>query len=118
MHIDRIAQVFRRAFHKMHLSALWANGGTARAARRLLRESGQVNIGHYRSLGIQARLMMLAFVTALPLVVLAGVTAISFIDAQDVQLKHEVAGKVNALRNDIDRQISAIQVELEVLSKL
>jgi signal transduction histidine kinase/ActR/RegA family two-component response regulator len=88
----------------------------AGAARRLL--YGSVNIGHDRTLGIQARLMMLAFVTALPLVVLAGVTAISLIDAQDVQLKHEVAGKVNALQNDIDRQISAIQVELEVLAKL
>ena len=62
--------------------------------------------------------MMLASVTALPLVVLAGVTAISAIDAQRVQLKHEVAGKVNGLLNDIDLQISAIEVELKVLSKL
>jgi signal transduction histidine kinase len=60
----------------------------------------------------------MASVTALPLVVLAGVTAISAIDAQRVQLKAEVAGKVNGLLADIDRQISAIQVELEVLSKL
>jgi len=62
--------------------------------------------------------MMLASVTALPLVVLAGVTAISAIDAQRVQLKDEVAGKVNGLLNDIDLQISAIEVELKVLSRL
>jgi signal transduction histidine kinase len=62
--------------------------------------------------------MLLASVTALPLVVLAGVTAISAIYAQRVQLQHEVAGKVNGLLNDIDLQIGAIQVELKVLSKL
>jgi|HubBroStandDraft_6_1064221.scaffolds.fasta_scaffold724333_1 hypothetical protein len=62
--------------------------------------------------------MMLASVTALPLVVLAGVTAIWAIEAQRVQLKREVAGKVNGLLNDIDLQISAIQVELKLLSKL
>jgi hypothetical protein len=73
---------------------------------------------HYRTLGIQARLMMLASVTALPLVVLAGVAAISVIDAQRLRLKNEVTGKVNALVNDIDRQISAIQVELRVLATL
>jgi signal transduction histidine kinase len=73
---------------------------------------------HYRTLGIQARLMMLAFVTALPLVVLAGVAVISVIDSQRLRLKNEVAGKVNALVNDIDQQISAIEVELKVLAKL
>jgi signal transduction histidine kinase len=73
---------------------------------------------HYRTLGIQARLMMLASVTALPLVVLAGVAAISVIDAQRLRLKNEVAGKVNDLVNDIDWQISTIQVELKVLAKL
>ena len=77
-----------------------------------------MNLRHYRTLGIQARLMMLACVTALPLVVLGCVTAISFIEARRVALKHEVAGKVNGLLNDIDGQIGAIQVELEVLSKL
>ena len=77
-----------------------------------------MNLSRYRALGIQARLMIMASVTALPLVVLAGVTAISAIDAQRVQLKAEVAGKVNGLLADIDRQISAIEVELEVLSKL
>ena len=62
--------------------------------------------------------MILATVTALPLVVLAGVAAMSVIDNQRAQLKNEVAGKVNGLLNDIDSQINAIQVELKVLSQL
>jgi signal transduction histidine kinase len=62
--------------------------------------------------------MMLAFATALPLVVLAGVTAISLIDAQRAQIQYEVAGKVNNLLADLDRKIGAIQVELEVLAAL
>jgi signal transduction histidine kinase len=69
-------------------------------------------------LGIQVRLMALAAVTALPLVVLAGVAAISFIYVQRTQLENEVAGKVNALVNDVDRQIKAIQVELTMLASL
>ena len=62
--------------------------------------------------------MILATVTALPLVVLVGVAAMSVIDNQRAQLKNEVAGKVNGLLNDIDSQINAIQVELKVLSQL
>jgi len=62
--------------------------------------------------------MIMASVTALPLVVLAGVTAISGIETQHVQLKHEVAGKVNGLLNDIDREINAIEVELKALASL
>jgi signal transduction histidine kinase len=69
-------------------------------------------------LGIQARLMALAAVTALPLVALAGVAIISFINVQRIQLENEVAGKVNALVNDVDRQIRAIQVELTMLASL
>lgn len=71
-----------------------------------------------RPLGIQVRLMALAAVTALPLVVLAGVAAISFIEVQRTQLENEVAGKVNALVNDVDRQIKAIEVELAMLASL
>ena len=77
-----------------------------------------MDISRYRALGIQARLMIMASVTALPLVVLAGVTAISGIEAQHVQLKHEVAGKVNGLLNDIDGEINAIEVELKALASL
>ena len=69
-------------------------------------------------LGIKARLMALAAVTALPLVALAGVAIISFINFQRVQLQNEVAGKVNALVNDVDRQIRAVQVELKMLASL
>jgi signal transduction histidine kinase/CheY-like chemotaxis protein len=69
-------------------------------------------------LGIQARLIMLASVTALPLVVLASVTSISLVAAQRLELQREVAGKVNGLIDDIDSQIRAIEVELEVLAAL
>jgi len=62
--------------------------------------------------------MMLAAVTALPLVVLASVTSISLIDAQRIQLQREISDKVNGLLADVDRQIRAIQVELEVLANL
>ncbi len=62
--------------------------------------------------------MALAVVTALPLVALAGVAVISFIDIQRMQLENDVAGKVNALVNDVDRQIRAIQVELKILASL
>jgi signal transduction histidine kinase len=62
--------------------------------------------------------MALASVTALPLLVLAAVAAVSVIEAERTQLKNEVAGKVNALVNDIDRQLEAIQVELKVLATL
>ena len=115
MLVDRIAQAFHRATKCIWL-ATGQMRGMAGAAWRL--RSRQVNLRHYRILGIQARLMMLACVTALPLVVLGCVTAISFIESRHVALKHEVAGKVNGLLNDIDSQIGAIQVELEVLSKL
>ena len=62
--------------------------------------------------------MMLATVTALPLVVLAAVTSISLIDAQRMQLQREVANAVDGLLSDVDRQIGAIHVELEVLANL
>jgi signal transduction histidine kinase len=69
-------------------------------------------------LGIKARLMALAAVTALPLVVLAGVAIISFINFQRLQLENEVAAEVNGLVNDVDRQAKAVQVELTMLASL
>ncbi len=84
-------------------------------ARMILKE---VNRGYHRNLGIQARLMILACVTALPLVVLAGAITISFIEAQRAQVRNEVAGRVKGLLADLDRQLRAIQVELEVLANL
>ena len=117
--LDRMAQAFHSRFPQNVFGwppGRWKSGRRGFEATEVGRR--EVNIRHYGTLGIQARLMMLASVTALPLVVLACVTAISLIDAQRMQLKYEVAGKVNGLLNDIDSQISAIQVELEVLSKL
>jgi hypothetical protein len=75
----------------MYLAGHWADGRNGRRGLEVAeRGSRQVNLRHYRTLGIQARLMMLASVTALPLVVLGCVTAISFIEARRVALKHEV----------------------------
>jgi signal transduction histidine kinase len=69
-------------------------------------------------LGIKARLMALAAVTALPLVALAGVAIISFINVQRAQLQDEVAAEVNGLVYDVDRQAKAVQVELRMLASL
>jgi signal transduction histidine kinase/CheY-like chemotaxis protein len=99
----------------------WVQGGRQKDGRGTAaseRSRSRLNLWRYRALGIQARLMALASVTAFPLVVLAGVAGISVIDAERMQLKNEVAGKVTALVNDIDRRISAIQVELKVLAML
>jgi hypothetical protein len=71
-----------------------------------------------RPLGIQARLVALAAVTALPLVALAGVAFISFINVQRIQLENEVAAEVNGLVTDVDRQAKAVQVELKMLATL
>src|SRR6516164_4881177 len=119
MFADRIAQAIHRCSQQNRFG--WPLGGwksgwrSLEIAERITRRANQ---SHHRALGIQARLMILATVTALPLVVLAGVAAMSVIDNQRAQLKNEVAGKVNGLLNDIDSQINAIQVELKVLSQL
>jgi hypothetical protein len=65
------------------------------------------------ALGMLEPLMTAASVTALPFVVLAGIIAISA-----TRRLARAARWVNGLLNDIDRRISAIQVELEFLSKL
>jgi signal transduction histidine kinase len=62
--------------------------------------------------------MALAAVTALPLVALAGVAVISFIDVRRMQLENEAAAEVNGLVNDVDRQAKAVQVELKMLADL
>src|ERR1700736_3729025 len=58
-----------------------------------------------RSLGIQARLTVLAVATALPLVVLAGFAILRMVDDQRTQIKQ-----------DVERQVGAIQAELQVLA--
>jgi signal transduction histidine kinase/CheY-like chemotaxis protein len=69
-----------------------------------------------RSFGIQARLTMLAVVTALPLVALASWAILRMVDDQRTQIQVDVMQRVEDLLADVDRQVSAIQAELQVLA--
>src|ERR1700719_2839326 len=69
-----------------------------------------------RSFGIQARLTMLAVVTALPLVALASWAILRMFDDQRPQIQLDVTQRVEDLLADVDRQVSAIQAELQVLA--
>ncbi len=69
-----------------------------------------------RSFGIQARLTMLAVVTALPLVALASWAVLRMVDDQRTQIQQDVEQRVEDLLADVDRQVSAIQAELQVLA--
>jgi signal transduction histidine kinase/CheY-like chemotaxis protein len=68
------------------------------------------------TLGVQARLTMLALVTALPLVALASFAILRGVDDQRAQMQRDVRERVENLLTDVDRQISAIQAELQVLA--
>jgi hypothetical protein len=70
----------------------------------------------YRSLGIQARLSMLAAATALPLVVLAGFAILQMVEDQRRQMQQDVETQVKNLLWDVDRQIGTVQAELQVLA--
>jgi Cache domain len=69
-----------------------------------------------RSFGVQARLTMLAVVTALPLVALASWAILRMVDDQRTQIQLDVKQRVEDLLADVDRQISAIEAELQVLA--
>ena len=69
-----------------------------------------------RSFGIQARLTMLAVVTALPLVALASWAILRMVDDQRTQIQQDVRQRAEDLLADVDRQISAVQAELQVLA--
>jgi len=69
-----------------------------------------------RTFGIQARLAMLAVVTAMPLFALASFAVLRMVDHQRAQIKQDVRQSVENLLWDVDRQISAIQAELQVLA--
>jgi signal transduction histidine kinase len=69
-----------------------------------------------RSFGIQARLTMLAVATALPLVALASFAILRVVDNQRTQIQLDVKQRVEDLLADVDRQVSAIQAELQVLA--
>jgi signal transduction histidine kinase/CheY-like chemotaxis protein len=68
------------------------------------------------TLGIQARLTTLALVTALPLVALASFSILRTVDDQRGQMQRDVNERVEDLLADVDRQLSAIQAELQVLA--
>jgi signal transduction histidine kinase/ActR/RegA family two-component response regulator len=68
------------------------------------------------SLGIQARLTMLALVTALPLVAVASFAILRTVDDQRTQMQSDVRQMVESFLADVDREISAIWAELQVLA--
>jgi signal transduction histidine kinase len=70
----------------------------------------------HRSVGIQARLTMLAAATVLPLVALAGFAILQMVEDQRTQIQQDVKNQVKNLIWDVDRQIGAIQAELQVLA--
>ena len=69
-----------------------------------------------RTFGIRARLMMLAVVTTLPLVGLGSFFILRMVEDQREQIKQDVSHRVENLLWDVDRQISAIEAELQVLA--
>src|SRR6266478_5319810 len=69
-----------------------------------------------RTLGIQARLMMLALVTALPLVAVASFAILRTVDDQRAQIQSDVRQMVESFLADVDREVSAISAELQVLA--
>jgi signal transduction histidine kinase/CheY-like chemotaxis protein len=69
-----------------------------------------------RTLGIQSKLTILALVTALPLVALAGFAILRAVDDLRAETQRDVTERVGAMLADVDRQISAIHAELQVLA--
>ena len=68
------------------------------------------------TLGIQARLTLLTLVTVLPLVALASVAILRMVDDQRAQIESDVRQMAETFLADVDRQISAIQAELQALA--
>jgi hypothetical protein len=68
------------------------------------------------TLSIHTRLMMLTLVTVLPLVAVGGIAIIRTVDEEKLKIEHGVARTVDGLLGDIDRQIIAIEAELQALA--
>jgi signal transduction histidine kinase/CheY-like chemotaxis protein len=66
--------------------------------------------------GIPARLTMLALVTALPLVAVGSFAILRTVDDQRAQIQNDVKQMVESFLADVDREISAIWAELQVLA--
>jgi len=67
-------------------------------------------------LGIPARLTMLALVTALPLAAVGSFAILRSVDDQRAQMQSDVKQMVESFGADVDREISAIWAELQVLA--
>jgi hypothetical protein len=59
---------------------------------------------------------MLALVTALPLVAIASFAILRTVDDQRTQIQSDVQQMVESFLADVDREISAIQAELQALA--
>ena len=68
------------------------------------------------TLSIRTRLMMLTLATVLPLVAVGGFAVIRTVDDQTAQVEQGIGRTVDGLLGDIDRQIIAIEAELQVLA--
>ena len=68
------------------------------------------------NLGIPARLTMLALVTALPLVAVGSFAILRTVDDRRAQIQSDVKQMVESFLADVDREISAIWAELQVLA--
>ncbi|MBV8133913.1 MAG: PAS domain-containing protein [Alphaproteobacteria bacterium] len=68
------------------------------------------------TLGIQARLVILVLVTVLPLVGLVSVAMIRAVDSERARIERDVRDRVENLLADVDRQITGVQGELQVLA--
>ena len=68
------------------------------------------------TLGIEARLTLMALVTALPLVAVASFAILRTVDDQRAQIQSDVRQRVDSFLADVDREISAIWAELQVLA--
>ena len=72
-------------------------------------------LGHL-TLGIQARLVILVLATVLPLVGLASFSMIRTVDNERARIQRDVGDRVENLLAEVDRQITGIQTELQVLA--
>jgi len=73
-------------------------------------------VPRHHNLGIPARLTMLALVTALPLVVGGSFAILRTVDDERAQIQSDVKQMVESFLADVDREISAIWAELQVLA--
>jgi signal transduction histidine kinase/CheY-like chemotaxis protein len=69
-----------------------------------------------RSLGIQARLVVLVLVTVLPLVALSSFAILRTVDNERSRIESEVRKRVESLLADVDREIRSVEVALQILA--